>query len=125
MKSVFIVGSRKFYEEINELVQQLRDNQIKVATAGKWDKTQEDTFESEKRALFIAFQRIDEFDLIYIYSKNGYIGKTVAMETAYAYAKNKELISSHKIDEFSTQALISQIVNADELIEFCRQSAFD
>ena len=125
MKSVFIAGSRKFYEEIEKLVHQLRDNQIKVATAGKWDNTQEDTLESEKRALLNAFQRIDEFDIVYIYSKNGYIGKTVAMEIAYAYAKNKELISSHKIDGFSAQALISKIMNTEELIEFCRRASSD
>ena len=31
MKSVFIAGSRKFYEEIEKLVQELKDNEIKVA----------------------------------------------------------------------------------------------
>ena len=125
MKSVFITGSRKFYEEIEKLVQRLRNNQIKVATAGKWDNTQKDTLESEKTALLNAFQKIDEFDVVYIYSKNGYIGKTVAMEIAYAYAKNKELISSHKIDEFSAQALVSKIMNTEELIEFCKRASSD
>lgn len=119
MKSVFIAGSRKFYEEIEKLVQKLKDNKIKVATAGKWDNKQKDTLESEKQALLNAFQKIDEFDICYVYSKDGYIGKTVAMEIAYAHAKKKELISSHKIEEFSAQSLISKIMNSEELIKHC------
>jgi Asp-tRNA(Asn)/Glu-tRNA(Gln) amidotransferase B subunit len=125
MKSIFIAGSRKFYEEIEKLVQQLKDNKIKVATAGKWDNSQKDTLESEKTALLNAFQKIDEFDICYIYSKDGYIGKTVAMEIAYAYAKKKELISSHKIEEFSAQALISKIMSSEELIKHCKRASSD
>lgn len=125
MKSVFIAGSRKFYEEIEKLVQQLKENKIEVATAGKLDNKQKDTLKSEKTALLNAFQKIDKFDIAYIYSKNGYIGKTVAMEIAYAYAKNKELISSHKIDEFSAQALVFKIMSFEELIEYCKRASFD
>ena len=125
MKSVFIAGSRKFFEEIEKLVQQLKENRIKVATAGKWENSQKDTLESEKIALLNAFQKIDEFDICYIYSKEGYIGKTVAMEIAYAYAKKKELISSHKIEEFSAQALISKIMDSEELIKHCKRASSD
>jgi len=120
VKSIFIAGSRKFYEEINKLVQQLKDNKIKVATAGKWDNKQKDTLESEKMALLNAFKKIGEYDICYIYSKNGYIGKTVAMEIAYAYAKKKELISSHRIEEFSAQALISKIMDSEGLVKYCK-----
>jgi hypothetical protein len=120
MKSVFIAGSRKFYEEIESLVKQFQDNKIKVSTAGEWDSTQKDTLENEKRALLNAFQKINESEICYIYSKEGYIGKTVAMEIAYAYAKKKELISSCEIEELSAQALISKIMNSKELIKHCK-----
>jgi hypothetical protein len=43
-------------------------------------------FNSEKEALLSAFNRIKELDIFYIYSKNGYVGKTGAMEIAFAYA---------------------------------------
>jgi hypothetical protein len=120
MKSVYIAGSRKFYEEIEKLVQELKDNKIKAANAGKWDKSQEDTLESEKVALLRAFQIIDGFDITYIYSKEGYIGKTVAMEIAYAHARKKELISSHKIEDLSAQGLISKVMKPEELIRYCK-----
>lgn len=121
-KSVFIAGSRKFYEDIEELVQTLEESKIRAATAGKWRNTKEDTLEGEKTALLNAFRKIDESDIVYIYSKDGYVGKTVAMEIAYAYAKKKELISSHRIDEYSAQALISRIMAPEKLIKYCKQT---
>ena len=58
MKSVFIAGSRKFFEEIEKVVQLCKENNIKATTAEK-NKIQEDTLESEKSALLRAFQKID------------------------------------------------------------------
>ena len=120
MKSVYIAGSRKFFDEIVKLVQTLKNANIKVATAGKWDKNQKDTFESEKNALLRAFKEMDNADITYIFASERYIGKTVAMEIAYAFAKNKELISSNEIEEFSARALISKIINPEKLIEYCK-----
>jgi len=121
MKSVFVAGSRKFYEEIERLIEKLKENKIRVEKAGKSENTEEDTLESEKIALLNAFKKIDDFDILYVYSDNGYIGKTVAMEIAYAYARNKEIISSQELEEFSAQALISKIMNSDELIKYCKK----
>ena len=120
MKSVYIGGSRKFFNELEKLVQILNNVDIKVATAGKWDKNQKDTFESEKNALLRAFKEIDDADITYIFASKGYIGKTVAMEIAYAFARNKEIISSNEIEEFSARALISKIVSPEKLIEYCK-----
>ena len=120
MKSVFIAGSRKFFPEIEQLVQLLKQSNIQVATSGKWDSTQEDTFESEKDALLRAFKEINNSDIIYILANKGYVGKTVAMEIAYAYAKNKTIISSQEIEEFSARSLINNILNKEQLIQFCK-----
>jgi hypothetical protein len=79
--------------------------------------------ESEKTALLRAFQIIDGFDITYIYSREGYIGKTTAMEIAYAHARKKELISSHKIEDFSAQALVSKVMVPDELIKHCKRAS--
>ena len=119
MKSVFIAGSRKFFDDIEKSVLVLKNNNINVATAGKWDKTQKDTPKSEKSALLKAFKEIDRSDIVYIYAVKGHIGKTVAMEIAYAYARKKELIALHEIEDFSVQALIYKIMNLNELIEYC------
>ncbi|NOQ37427.1 hypothetical protein GQ472_00935 [archaeon] len=120
MKSVFLAGSRKFFDDIEKSVLVLKNNNINVATAGKWDNTQEDSLESEKSALLRAFKEIDRSDIVYIYAVEGHIGKTVAMEIAYAYARKKELIALHEIEDFSAQALISKVIDISELVEYCK-----
>ncbi len=120
MKSVYIAGSRKFHDDIEKLVQYLRDYKINATNAVKWDRTQRDTMDSEKHALLDAFRKIDEFDICYIYARDGYIGRTVAMEISYAYSRKKELISSHKIEELSAQALITRVMSPEELIRHCK-----
>lgn len=120
MKSIYIAGSRKFYDEIEQLVKKLKDAKITVSTAGKWKNTQKDTLENQKAALLSAFNEIDSSDICYVYAKDGYIGKTVAMEIAYAYARKKKIVSSDILAEFSAQALVSGVVKPSELIGHCR-----
>lgn len=124
-RKVFIVGSRKFYDDIERLVEELEDNKIKVATAGKWDKLKDDTLETEKTALLKAFEIIDKSEVVYIIAFEGYVGKSGVMEMAYAYARNKKLISSEKIEELSAQALISKVMNSKELIKYCKPAGLD
>ncbi|MFQ5647785.1 MAG: hypothetical protein ACE5FW_00965 [Candidatus Aenigmatarchaeota archaeon] len=119
MKSVFIAGSRKFYQDVEKLNKLCEEKGIEVSTAGK-PSDQEDTFESEKSALFRAFKEMDKSDIIYIMAKGGYVGRTVALEIAYAFAKNKEIISSDTIEEFSARALISKVMGPEELVEYAK-----
>ena len=71
--------------------------------------------ESESSALKRAFESIGKSDVVYVVAKGGYIGKTVAMEIAYAFAKGKEIISSEVIEEFSARALVSKVVPPEKL----------
>jgi hypothetical protein len=116
MKSVFIVGSRKFFDDIEKLVKLCKENGIEVNTAGKI-LNQEDTFESEKSALLRAFQIIDKSDIVYVMAKGGYVGITVALEIAYSFAKNKEIVASETIKDFSAKALVSKVVKPEFFIE--------
>ena len=86
---IFIAGSRKFYNDIERAVSLFEDKGIKATTAGKSED--QDTFESEKSALFRAFKEIDEADVLFVIAKDGYIGTTVGIEIAYAFSKNKEI----------------------------------
>ncbi len=120
MKSVFIAGSRKFYDEIEALMKRLNDSSITAQTSGKWSSDQEDNLENQNDALLIAFERIDKSDVTYVFCKDGYVGKTVAMEIAYAYSKGKEVISSNEIEELSAQALVSKVLSPEELEKYCK-----
>ncbi len=114
---IFIAGSRKFHSEIQRLCKELNKKGVKASTAGEWNSKIKDTFKSEKKALLNAFKKINTSNLVYIYAKDGYVGKTVAMEIAYAYAKNKKIISSEKISELSAKALITKIENPVKFLE--------
>ena len=120
MKSVFIAGSRKFYDEIEAFDKRLTEAGIAAQTSGKWDDSVKDTLENQKDALLTAFKRIDKSDVIYIFAEDGYVGRTVCMEIAYAHAKGKEVISSNKIEELSAQALVSSVMEPTELVEHCK-----
>ncbi len=122
MKSVFLAGSRKFFEGIEMILDVLTESKIKVSTAGKWKSSNKDTPESERTALLNAFKKIDKSDILYVYcSKEGYIGKTVAMEVAYAYSKKKEIVSSHKIKELSARSLVSKTMRLEEFTKYCKR----
>jgi len=123
MKSVFVAGSRrKSYRKINDLVQLLNDSGISATTAGKSEDVCNDTKESEQNSLLNAFRKIDESDVCYVFSTDGYIGRTVSVEIAYAHAKEKELISSEKLGIISTSVPISKVMNSEELIKYCSSS---
>lgn len=124
MKSVFVAGSRKFYHEIEGFISLLNKKGTKAETAGKFE-SDEDSAESEKKALLRAFQKIDESNIVYIYSKEGYVGKTVAMEIAYAYSKKKKVIASEKIAEYSAQTLVTEVIAPDEFVNFLKEQEFE
>lgn len=73
MKSIFIAGSRKFFDETQDLVKECKKNKIKVETAGEWDSSLEDNLEGEKKALLKAFKEIDDSKVVYIFAKQGYV----------------------------------------------------
>jgi hypothetical protein len=118
MKKIFIAGSRKFYEEIDKIQDDLITIGIKVETADKSRDSEEDNLDNQTFVLLNAFKKIQEADILYVYSKEGYIGKTVAMEIAYAHAMKKEIIAREEIKELSAQALITRKLNEIELINF-------
>jgi hypothetical protein len=119
MKSVFIAGSRKFYGDVEKLICLCKEDGIKAETAGK-PHGGEDTFESERDALLRAFQRIDSSDILFVVAGGGYVGKAVALEIAYAYAKGKEIISSETISDFSVRALVTKALKPEELARYIK-----
>lgn len=111
---LFVAGSRKFFKEMDNFVKLCKENGIEAKTSGKLVE-EKDTLENQKDALLKAFRMIDASDLVYIFAKDGYIGKTVAMEIAYAFAKGKRLVASEVIDELSAMAMVSEIIPTAKL----------
>lgn len=97
MKSVFVAGSRKFFDEINTFIDQARSQDILIYTADKPNANL--TPESEKKALLRAFQRINSCDIVFVFAEQGYVGETVKAEIAYALNLGKKVIVSTSLPE--------------------------
>ena len=113
---IFIAGSRKFYDEIEHLKDELNERGVEAETSGKWESTQEDTLENQRDALLRAFETIDAADVLYILAKDGYVGKTVAMEAAYAHARGVTITSSEPVEELSVRGLVDEVVPVKEFL---------
>lgn len=123
MKKVFVAGSRKFFVENEEVIKRCKDIKIKAKNAGKTIPANRQTFESESEALRRAFNIIEDSDIVYVVTKNGYVGLTTAVEIGYAYLKKKEIISSEEIENFSIKSLVNEIMNLEEFITYLKESS--
>ncbi len=113
MKSVFVAGSRKFSEDVMDVCNLLKNNDIDV-NKGR------DSTETESDKISQMFGRIDKSDIVFLVANSGYIGRTVLMEIAYAYAKGKEIISSCKPGDVQIQEMVSKILTKEGLVEYCK-----
>ena len=121
MPAIYIAGSRKFFDDIEKLAQVCAVHGVIVHTPKKG--LGDSGFDGEKEALFRAFALIDECSVMYVFARRGYVGKTVAMEIAYAHARAKKIISSEEIEEFSARALVSEVVPPEELVGYFKKTS--
>ena len=59
---------------------------------------------------------IDDSDIFYALLPDGYIGCSVTIELAYAYARGKEIVVSEAPAEFAVRALVTKINSPDQFI---------
>lgn len=63
---------------------------------------------------------IDSSDILYVWCPKGYIGKGVAAEIGYAIAREKDIISSSKIDDVGICSLAHKVMNINQLVKYLR-----
>jgi hypothetical protein len=105
---IFVAGSRKFFDEIEGLVARFKVNGDYAYTAEV--PRGNSTFDAEKEAMMKTFEKIDASDKFYVFVKGGYVGKKVALNMSYAFAKGKDIMASEDVFEPSARALIGSIV---------------
>ena len=62
------------------------------------------------------FPEIDESEIIYALLPGGYIGCSVTMELAYAYAKGKRIVVSETPSEFAVRPMVSEICSPEQFL---------
>jgi nucleoside 2-deoxyribosyltransferase len=118
MKKIFLAGSRKFADDLQNVFEMCKEAGIEVIKGR--DSVKQLSDEEEKEAHKEMLRRIEKSDVVYVVSGDGYIGKTVALEIGYAIGKGKEVISSTKITEAGADSFVSKILKKEDLVEYLK-----
>ena len=116
--TVFLATSKRFYEEAIRLVEHLERLGVKVyhpyfhLDPKKIDADPE----LKSRVTLRHFPEIDDSDLIYALLPGGYIGHSVTIELAYAFAKGKTIVVSEAPGEFAVRPLVSEICEPEAFL---------
>ncbi len=114
--TVFVATSKRFYEQAEALVKQLKNAGVKVhhpyfhLNPAEVDADSE--FKSE--VTIRHFPEIGESDIFYALLTDGYIGCSVTIELTYAYAKGKKIIASEAPAEFAVRPMVSEICSPEK-----------
>ena len=116
--SVFVATSKRFYDEAERLVERIKAWDVMVHHPYfHIDPSAVDADPDYKsRVTLQHFPEIDDCDVFYALLPDGYIGCSVTIELAYAYAKGKEIVVSEAPAEFAVRALVTEIRNPDQFI---------
>jgi hypothetical protein len=120
MKTVVICGSKKFKDEIYELVDYLESQNVFVYEPNlKQPIAETRKIETEyitdivfKGLTLEHFDKIRKADVCLIYNKGGYVGISVTLEMAYASALSKPIFALEKTTgDPCRNALIDKVIN--------------
>jgi nucleoside 2-deoxyribosyltransferase len=71
-------------------------------------------------AILSHLDRIDRADRIFVYDKDGYVGRSVAMDIGYAFARRKPLYALTPIPDPFLQPLVTAVVSAEVFLAHVR-----
>jgi hypothetical protein len=116
--TVFVATSKRFYNEAEQLVERIKACGLMVHHPYfHLDPAEVDADPDYKsRVTLQHFPEIDDADIFYALLPDGYIGCSVTIELAYAYAKEKKIVVSEAPSEFAVRALVTEIRSPDQFI---------
>jgi hypothetical protein len=116
--TVFVATSKRFYEEALQFVKCLKDCGVKVHHPYfHLDSSAVDADPELKSHVTLQhFSEIEESEIIYALLPGGYIGYSVTIELAYAYAKGKKIVVSEPPSEFAVRPIISEVCSPEQFL---------
>jgi hypothetical protein len=111
MKQLYVCGSFKFLREIEELEAKLKEENIDYQTSKKMDNL----------GILGCLNKVDYADIVYVVNPQGYIGKSVAVDIGYAYAKNKSIYVMHPVDDPPIMSLINAVLSPEALVGLLKE----
>lgn len=113
MKRVYVCGSFRFLDKIEELETRLRKENIECVVS----KTR------DARGILGCLEKIDDADVVYVVNPEGYVGKSVCLDIGYAYAKNKQIFVMHSVDDPQLMKLTDGTLSFEETVSLLKKEA--
>jgi hypothetical protein len=113
MKRVYVCGSFRFLDKIEELEKRLRKENIECVVS----KTR------DARGFLGCLEKIDDADVVYVVNPEGYVGKSVCLDIGYAYAKNKQIFVMNSVDDPPLMELTDGTLSFEETVSLLRKEA--
>jgi nucleoside 2-deoxyribosyltransferase len=114
MKRVYVCGSFRFIDKIEEIESKLRREGIQCMASKFIDS----------RGILGCLEKIDNADVVYIVNPNGYIGKSVCIDVGYAYARKKPIYIMHHIEDPPIMNIVNGILSIEEFMVLIKRSNF-
>lgn len=117
VRSVTICSSSKFYPAAMAVASRLRGEGVQVFTPDfEHDETRIKVDRETKARLTCAFlEKVRAADAIYVISRDGYVGRSVAVEIGFATALGKPVFLSEEADEDAIKSLTTAVVAEEEI----------
>jgi len=112
MKRVYVCGSFRFMDKIEELEMMLKKENVEFLVSKNMDV----------RGILGCLKKIDQADVVYVVNPGGYVGKSVSVDIGYAYARNKPIYVMHPIEDPPVMNLVSDVLSFEELINLLKHS---
>jgi len=111
MKRVYICGSFKFKDKIEELEKLLKAERIGFEVSKSPDA----------RGMLGCLEKIDRTDVVYVVNPDGYVGKSVSVDIGYAYARNKPIYVMFPVEDPPIMNLVKGVLSFEELVDFVKE----
>jgi len=110
MKRVYVCGSFKFMDKIEELVALLQDERIEFTVSKDLDA----------RGILGCLEKVGQADIVYVVDPEGYVGKSVSIDIGYAYARNKPIYVMHSVSDPPIMNMVSGVLSFEELVDLVK-----
>jgi len=111
-KKVYVCGSFRFINEMDELEKKLRDENIECEVSKKTDN----------QGILGCLDKIDDADVVYVVNPEGYVGRSICFDLGYAYAKSKPIYTMYPIGDPPVMSLIKGVLTFEELISLLKHN---
>lgn len=82
---------------------------------GSENKDYANTIEEKKRLALEHYTAIDEADIVYFLTPDGYMGTSCKLELGYAIAKNKPIYFSEPTNDFGLDCYVKEFISTNDL----------